>query len=98
MEINGYNYELVYGLRPMFIFEEMAGKPFEIKTLLDTYIFCYSCIIANKNNPKIEFNDFIDYCDEHPEVIEDFNKFMQKELEKRELFSNKKKVTQTERN
>lgn len=91
MEINGKNYNLKYSLRSMFAFEEITGKPFEVKTLLDTYILAYACIIANQDNPSLEFNDFINYCDEHPEVIEEFNKFMSDELHRRELL--KKKVT-----
>ena len=91
MEINGKKYNLKYSLRSMFAFEEITGKPFEVKTLLDTYILAYACIISNPENPSLEFNDFINYCDEHPEVIEEFNKFMSDEMKKRELL--KKKVT-----
>ena len=91
MEILGKNYEFKYSLRSCFIFEEITGKPFEVKTLLDTYILAYACIISNPENPSLEFNDFINYCDEHPEVIEEFNKFMSDEMKKKEL--KKKKVT-----
>lgn len=91
MEILGKNYEFKYSLRSMFVWEEITGKPFEVKTLLDTYILAYACIIANQDNPSLEFNDFINYCDENPEVIEEFNKFMSDEMKKRELL--KKKVT-----
>ena len=91
MEINGKKYNLKYSLRSMFAFEEITGKPFEVKTLLDTYILAYACIISNPENPSLEFNDFINYADEHPEVIEEFNKFMSDELHRRELL--KKKVT-----
>lgn len=97
MEINGKNYELTYGLRPMFVFEEMTGKPFEVNTLLDTYIFCYSCIISNKDNPSLDFNEFIDYCDNHPEVMVEFNEFVSSEVKKRD-FGDKKKVTREGRN
>lgn len=77
----------------MFAWEEMVGRPFEIKTLLDTYTFCYACIIANQDNPSIDFNEFIDYCDLHPEIIDEFNVFMQQEMVKRDTLSPKKKVT-----
>ena len=91
MEILEKNYEFKYSLRSMFVGEEIRGKPFEVKTLLDTYIMAYACIIENQDNPSLEFNDFINYCDEHPEVIEEFNKFMSDEMKKRELL--KKNVT-----
>lgn len=92
MEINGKNYVLKYGLRAMFAFEEITGKAFEINTLLDTYCLCFSCIISNSENPALEFNEFIDWCDEHPEVLQEFNTFLSEETKKRDLFI-KKKVT-----
>lgn len=99
MEINGKNYTLKYGLRAMFAFEEMTGKPFEIKSLLDTYCFCFSCIIANQDNESLDFNEFIDWCDEHPDVIVEFNKYMDEEMKKREVLGKgKKKVTKKVKN
>lgn len=95
MEINGKNYELKYSLRSMFIWEEMVGKPFEIKTLFDTYCFCFSCIIANPDNPSLDFTDFIDWCDEHPEVMVEFNTFLENETKLRNQSEDKKKVTVT---
>lgn len=92
MEINGKNYELKYSLRSMFIWEEMVGKPFEIKTLFDTYCFCFSCIIANPDNPGLEFNEFIDACDENPLLIQEFNDFLAKEMSSRSTTDDKKKV------
>ena len=98
MEILGKNVVLKYSLRSMFAFEEMVGKPFEVKTLLDTYCFCYACIITNPDNPQLDFSEFIDYCDEHPEVMDEFNDFVEKEMKKRNAFNkDKKKVTQKER-
>ena len=81
-----------YGLRAMFAFEEITGKPFEVSTLIDTYVFCYSCLISNKENPQLDFNEFIDYCDEHPEVITEFNEYMNREMKSREVMQPKKKA------
>lgn len=91
MEINGKNVALKYGLRPMFIFESMTDKPFSITTLFDTYVFFYACVVANPENPEIEFSDFLDYCDENPEVITEFNAFLEAERRKKETLSPKKK-------
>lgn len=81
-----------YGLRSMFVFEEIADKPFEIKTLLDTYIFFYACLVCNPDNPSLEFNDFIDYCEENQDVMNQFNEWMNGEMKKRSAIG-KKKVT-----
>lgn len=93
MEISGKEYTFKYSLRSMFVFEEISGKPFSVDTLLDTYVFCYACIISNPDNPQLEFNDFINWCDEHPDVMDEFNEFMRTESKKRELMGGKKKVT-----
>ena len=90
--INEKSYEFKYSLRSMFVFEEIADKPFEIKTLLDTYIFAYACIVSNQDNPSLEFNEFIDWCDSHPEVMEGFNVWMSEEMKKRELLGKKKET------
>lgn len=92
------NYEFKYSIRAMFVWESMMEKPFEISTLMDTYVFCYSCIVSNQNNPALDFNDFIDACDSDPSIIEKFNEYMNEENKKREVLSHKKKVTRKVKN
>lgn len=96
--INDKSYEFKYSLRSMFIFESITDKPFEIKTLFDSYVFSYSCLVANQDNPSLDFNDYIDWCDSHPEVIEEFNKFLSEEMKERETVAPKKKVTRKAKN
>lgn len=98
IEINGKSYEFKYSLRAMFAWESIADKPFEIRTLLDTYILAYSCLISNQDNPPIEFETFIDFCDSHPETIDEFNKYLAQELKKREVMGSKKKATRKVKN
>ena len=97
IEINGKSYEFKYSLRSMFVFETITDKPFEIKTLFDTYVFSYSCLVSNPDNPSLEFNDYIDFCETHSEVIESFNEFLEGEMKKREVLGSKKKVTRKAR-
>jgi hypothetical protein len=94
IDINGKSYEFKYSLRAMFIWEEVTGRPFEVKTLLDTYILAYACIVANPDNPALEFSELIDYADQYPEVMDEFNKYLNEEMKRRETLSaGKKKVT-----
>lgn len=92
MEINGKNYEFKYSIRAMFVWESIMEKPFEISTLMDTYVFCFACIISNKDNPELDFDTFINACDENPHIIESFNDYIGKEMKNKEIL-NKKKVT-----
>lgn len=98
IEINGKSYEFKYSLRSMFIFESITDKPFEIRTLFDTYVYSYSCLVSNPDNPPLDFNDYIDFCDTHSEVIESFNEFMNGELKKREAITPKKKAGRPKKN
>lgn len=90
--INGNSYEFKYSLRSMFVWESIMDKPFEIKTLFDTYTFCYACIVSNPDNPTLDFNDFIDWCEKYPEVMEEFNKFIESQTKVKETVSPKKKA------
>ena len=90
--IQDKSYEFKYSLRAMFVFESITDKPFEVKTLFDTYVFCYSCLVSNPDNPTLDFNDFIDWCEKYPEVMEEFNKFIEAQTKVKETVSPKKKA------
>lgn len=79
MVILGKEYNLKYSIRAMFIFEQITEKHFQIQTLLDEYTFFYSCILAGNNEDSLVFNEFIDYCDEHPELLKEFSEFLLKQ-------------------
>jgi hypothetical protein len=89
MEILGKEYNLKFGLRSMFLFETISNKPFGIKTIFDEYVYFYSCLMADTTNPSLDFDDFISYADEHPELLQEFDKALLVESKKRELLSNK---------
>lgn len=92
MKILENTFNPVFTLRSMFIFESIAEKPFEVKTTFDTYIYFYSCLVANKDNPHLDFDEFIDYCDGHPEVFTEFNELLKMEMERKEMNGKKKVV------
>lgn len=97
MKILDKDYEVKYNLRAMFVMEEITGKAFKVETLLDEYILLYSCIVSVKSNPSLDFNEYIDYCDQHPEVLVEFASLMNQEMATRELMG-KKKVMEQEKN
>lgn len=70
--INGKDYKIKYTLRALFIFEQITKKPFEMKTLLDNYVFFYSIILANNDN-ILEWNEFIDALDSDPTIFKQIN-------------------------
>lgn len=72
-KVNGKEFKVKYTLRALFIFEQITKKPFEIKTLLDNYVFFYSIILANNDDNILEWNEFIDALDENPKLFTDIN-------------------------
>lgn len=74
--INGVTYTLKYTLKSLFIFEELAGRPFNINKLMDWVLWFYTTLIANNKNFGLGFDDFVSLCDEHPELFNEFKKFI----------------------
>ena len=92
IEINEKTYDFKYSLRALFMWEEITGKPFEIKTTIDMYVLCYVCLLVGSEK-ELDFNEFIDACDADPSIIDEFNVFMGNEMKKRSMYQSKKKVT-----
>ena len=67
--INNTEYKVKYTIRALFIFEQITGKAFEIRTLLDNYIFFYSMILANNPDNILDWNVFIDALDSDPSIF-----------------------------
>lgn len=87
LTINKKKYTVKYTIRALFIFEQITGKPFEIKTLLDNYILFYSLILANNPDSIIEWNEFVDALDNDKKLISQLNKFMEEQQRKNNIFN-----------
>lgn len=86
--INGKNYNIKYSLRALFIFEQITNRPFEIKTLLDNYIFFYSMILAsNKDKEPLDWDEFIDALDNNPNLMSDINEVVENQQKVDKLIS-----------
>lgn len=91
MEILGKEYQLSFGLRSMFIFESITGSAFNIKTIFDEYVYFYACLMSVSSNPELEFDEFINYCDEHPELLKEFDEALIAESKRKEMLTDKSK-------
>ena len=67
--INGVDYKIKYTIIALFIMEQITGKPFQVTTVLDNYIFFYSMILANNPDNILNWNDFIDALDNDPNLF-----------------------------
>lgn len=83
--INNKEYKVKYTIRALFIFEQITGKAFEIKTLLDNYIFFYSMILANNPDDVLDWNVFIDALDSDPSIFKQLNGLVENEQKKQQI-------------
>lgn len=84
--INGKQYRVKYTIRALFIFEQITGKPFEIKTLLDNYIFFYSMILANNPDNVLDWDEFLDALDSDKELMAQLTKLVDDYQKKDSIF------------
>lgn len=84
--INNKEYKVKYTIRALFIFEQIAGKSFEVKSLLDQYLFFYSMILANNSENPLSWDDFIDAIDNDKTLTEQLNRIVSDYQEKDNLF------------
>lgn len=84
--INGKQYRVKYTIRALFIFEQITGKPFEIKTLLDNYIFFYSMILANNPDNVLDWDVFLDALDSDKELMAQLTKLVDDYQKKDSIF------------
>lgn len=90
--INGENYKIKYTIRALFLMEQITGKPFEIKTLLDNYLFFYCMILANnKDKEKIlGWDEFVDALDDDKDLMKQLTDIQIEEQKKNELLADDK--------
>ena len=84
--INGKQYKVKYTIRALFIFEQITGKAFEIKTLLDNYIFFYSMILANNPDDVLDWEEFLDALDGDKELMVQLTKLVDDYQKKDSIF------------
>lgn len=69
IEINGKSYKVKQTIRSLFLWEQIAGRPFEVKTTLDNYLYYYALILANNKDATLEWDEFIDAIDGDPTIV-----------------------------
>jgi len=87
LTINNKDYNIKYTIRGLFIFEQITGKPFELRTVLDNYIFLYSLLLANNPDNPIQWDEFIDALDSDKNLLEQLMEVVREYQNKDNLFS-----------
>ena len=102
ISINGKEFTLKYSLRAFFIFENLSGYPFQFGKMIDEFLLFYSFLLAsNQELFKMEFEEFIELCENDLTLFEQFKEFILDEIKLRSQSAGndvkKKKVTTRKR-
>lgn len=74
VNINGKDYQIKQTVRGLFLWEQIAGRPFEVKTTLDNYLYYYCLILANNKDCELDWDAFLDAIDNDPSIIIEITK------------------------
>lgn len=69
VNINGKDYQIKQTIRSLFLWEQIAGRPFEMKTTLDNYLYYYCLVLANNKDCDLEWDAFLDSIDNDPTIV-----------------------------
>lgn len=84
LTIDGKDFLLKYTLRAFFVFENITGYPFQFGKMLDEYVLFYSFLLAsNQESFKIEFDEFIELCENDLMLYSQFKEFLLDEIKLR---------------
>ena len=102
ISLNGKEFTLKYSLRAFFIFENLSGYPFQFGKMIDEFLLFYSFLLAsNQELFKMEFEEFIELCENDLTLFEQFKEFILDEIKLRSQSAGndvkKKKVTTRKR-
>lgn len=96
IKIGDKTYKVKQTIRALFLFEEITGKPFEIKTTMDNYLYFYCLLLAN-NPDFMDWDNFIDLLDDDASIITQLTEILNKQhsidklLDKEDTENGKKK-------
>ena len=76
INIKNKEVELKYTFRSMIIYEKITGESFQPKGVTEVLIYLFSTIVASSKGIDLTFEEFIDYADENPNIVNEFNEWL----------------------
>lgn len=95
--IKNHEYEVKYTIRALFMFEQITGRSFEIKTLLDNTVFFYCMILANNPDNVLDWDEFIEALDSDPGLNQSLSAVVEEYNKKQKLYKDEKKNPKAKR-
>lgn len=94
--IQGKDYKLAYNLRTLFLYEEIAGKPYEGKKTVESYTLMYAMLLANNEDFSLSFEELINECDADLGLFQEFTEVLVEQGKRASAFLENKKKAQVQ--
>lgn len=92
--LQGIELKLAYNLRSLFIYEEIAGKPYTGEKTVENYMLMYAMLLANNEAFSLSFDEFINECDADLSLYQAFVEVLTEQGKRASAFLNNKKKVQ----
>ena len=94
IKIKDLEITLKNSFRSLIIYEAMTKKTFKPETITDVIVYFFSVISASANPAQVDWDDFMNWLDENPNAISEFQNWLTSTMSFNGQFGNdaKKKV------
>lgn len=94
IKIKDLEITLKNSFRSLVIYEAMTKKSFKPETITDVIVYFFSVISASANPEQVDWDDYMDWLDENPMAINEFQTWLTSSMQFNGQFGNdtKKKV------
>ena len=77
--------------RALIAYEQITNHAFNPSTITDMILYFYCVIISSKefDNEPITFDDFMDYLDEHQDLLNTFTTWLTESSKQNQIFEGK---------
>lgn len=72
--------ELKQSLRALLMYENITNKSFNPQNFTEILTYFYCIIVSSSKDFSIKFDDFVDYIDENPVILEEMTNWLNTEL------------------
>ena len=86
LKIKEKEYNFKYSIKALFLFEQITHKSFELKNLLDQYLFFYCLLLSSNEDDFLTWDEFIDSLDNDPSIFKSLTELLSETQKKEELF------------
>ena len=76
VKIKDLEITLKNSFRSLIIYEAMTKKSFKPETITDVIVYFFSVISASANPQQVDWDDYMDWLDNNPTAITDFQTWL----------------------